>query len=71
MKKLAKLRRSYQRANLKRKLHLGIKLNEKKTAEMKCCGVKLNKNAEQVRMGPSQVRQGFEKAYRVGRLLGK
>ena len=30
LKKLAKLRRSYQRANLKRKLHLGIKLNEKK-----------------------------------------
>ena len=47
-------------------------MNEKDfTAEMKCCGVKLNKNAEQVRMGPSQVRQGFEKAYRVGKLLGK
>ena len=51
---------------------LGIKLNEKDfTAEMKCCLVKLNKNVEQVRMGPSQVRQGFEKAYRVGSLLGK
>ena len=28
-------------------------------------------NLGQVRIGPSQVRQGFEKAYRVGRLLGK
>ena len=24
-----------------------------------------------MRIGPSEVRQGFEKAYRVGRLLGK
>jgi len=36
-----------------------------------CLTLAHGEDLDQVRIGPSQVRQGFEKAYRVGRLLGK